>query len=466
MLNVVEKNSLKQLEPVSCRDYLSLKRAFGKFRKAKAKTRGLKVASKFAAKHRWLACDCQGETARPPILYPHAKNGIQREPFARNFPHAEHCEFAKYPEQQSRVVETYRKAVPTRRPRRLVPPFIRNQANDVPSSKNVSSARKRPGLARLLVEILETCEIQVLDEFARKEDTQRRADQIALIEESAQHIYLDTEQPLSKWIATSFSEYMDLRKRLDAEEHDWRHGRPHGIYIDTFSRIVGETLFINEERDTPYIAVDGHLYTYGGYQPARTPYLAICLVAKPMAQDAPRVIRAYAHPCLGKTHFALVDSALEKATLDQVIDCKTYLETFGLEVKILKPLSDMGPRLPTERPVCIPDFVVSAQGPLVLNSTVVVETMGYDTKAYRNRKREMKKWFRMIGGTGKYGTPIVEHDRSGETDETEIASIDSKFWTKLRNNLSTARGPRRKSLNPEAEAACQWASDYGHQSEL
>lgn len=341
-------------------------------------------------------------------------------------------------------METYRKAVRTKRPRRLVPPFIRKQANDVPSSKNVSSARKRPGLARLLVEVLEACEIQVLDEFARKEDFERHARQIDLIKASAQQIYLDTDQPLSRWIATSFSEYMDLRKRLKAEKDDWRNGRPHGIYIDTFSRIVEETLYINEKRDTPYIAVDGHLYIYGGYEPARTPYLAICLVAKPMVHDAPRVIRAYAHPCLGKTHFALVDSALEKSTLDQVIDCKTYLETFGLEVKILKPLSDMGPRFPTEQPVCIPDFVVSAQGPLVLDSTVVVETMGYDTKAYRTRKREMKKWFRMIGGTGKSGTPIVEHERFSETDEKVIAGIDSEFWTRLRNQLSTARGPRRK----------------------
>lgn len=428
---------------MNCKEYLRLKRAFGKFRKIKARESGHRVAAKYLTQHRWFACDCTGDVKRPPILYPHAKNGIQREPSKRNVPHADDCDFAKYPEQQTDVVLSYKSPAATRRPRRLVPPFVRAQTNDRPSPKSVSSARKRPGLARLLVEILETCQLQHLDASSRKESDDRLQEQIELIKGAARSIYLDEHQPLSNWIATSFTEYMNLRSRLDAEQTDWANGRPHGIYIDAFSRISDTTLYRDEENNVPYIDVDGHLYIYGGYEAARVPYLAICLVAKPTAKEKPRVVRAYTHPCLSKTHFALFDSALEKETLDQIIDCKTYLESFGLDVSILKPLSDMGPRSVTERPVCIPDFVVKAEGPLVRNATVVIETMGYQTKVYRDRKREMKKWFHTIGSSKGRTTPVVKHDREGKTDSVTTVGIDQKFWTHLRNMISDARGPRR-----------------------
>ncbi len=323
-----------------------------------------------------------------------------------------------------------------------MPPFVRREGNDQPLAKSVSVARRRLGLANLLVEVLERSSIQKLDEYSKNSDRRIFDEQIERIEEIAEQINLDDGQPMSNWFATSFAEYMRLRKRLDDELDDWRNGRPHGIYLDTFSRIVDTTLFHGETANTPYIQVDGHLYIYGGYEAARVPYLAICVVAKPSPGEKPRVIRAYAHPCLSRTNWALVDSALEKETLDQIIACKQYLNAFGIEIGILKPLSDMGPRHVSERPVCIPDFVISANGPNVLASTVVVETMGYQTASYRNRKREMKKWFHQVGAVRDKITPVIKHDRNGESQPEAMARIDSEFWMTLRNTLSSVRGPR------------------------
>lgn len=430
----------KSAELGDTRDKL-IRRAFGRYRKRDALAEGKKITNEYLTAKRWIACDCQGSIDRPPMLYPHGRNGIQREPKGRGPEHDEFCVFAKYPVEQSVIVKSYKRQTPTDRPRRMVPSFGGREPNDRPAALQSTTARTRPGLAKLLIELLESARTPLMLEGALMEQPDRLESQIEDIKTYSHSVWLDRGQPLSRWLATSFTEYLDLRRRLDEQDTDWYHGRPHGFYIDTFARIEDQTLYKHEKRQKPFITVDGRLYTYGGYEPARSPYLAICLVAKPQPNRKPRVMRAYAHPCLNSTNWALVDSAIEKDTLREILGCKRYLGQRDIELTVLKPLSDVGPQSVTERPVCIPDFVVTATGSDCLAPTVVVETIGIKSASYDSRKELMKEWHEQVFSTKEYPkTPIVRHERAGITSDSAIAASDDKFWQRLRKQFSNAKG--------------------------
>ncbi|TBD43454.1 MULTISPECIES: hypothetical protein [Rhizobium] len=432
---------LRQLKPVGCKRDKQLRLAFGRFRKKSALLDGKTITNEYRAADRWIACDCLGSVPRPPLIYPHRKNGIQREPAGRGPEHDEYCDFAKYPEQQAEVVNSYKRSEPTTRPRRLAPSFLGRRPNDSRELTTSTIARSRPGLAKLLIELLEAANTSTLETGALDDSPDRLTRQIEDIKVAAERVWLDRNQPLSNWLATSFTEYLDLRSRLDDENRDWFFGRPHGLYIDTFVRIEQTTLYQREKGNKPFIEVDGRLYVYGGYEAVRVPYLALCFVAKPNPDAKPRVMRAYAHPCLNATNWALMDSAIEKDTLGEILGLKRYLQPRNIELTILKPISDVGPAFVTERPVCIPDFVVTATGPDRLVPTAVVETIGIKSPIYDRRKEQMKVWHEQVFATAEHPTtPIVRHERAGLTTDNDIANSDNDFWQRLRQTFSSARG--------------------------
>jgi hypothetical protein len=259
-------------------------------------------------------------------------------------------------------------------------------------------------------------------------------DQLRAIRNAAADIDIARGVPLSQWLALSLRELQSLKKRIGAERADWDGARPHGIFVCTFDKIENGWL-IPGKSEIPPIKIEGTLSIFGERNDAFSPpYLVIGLVTKDAPEiDEAVVARAYAHPCVDWSRLTLVDSQLERETLDIILSCRDWIsERFGIAMTITKPLFDVGQPVEVSGPreLCLPDFVVHATGQGVNHPTIIVETMGYSDDDYRDRKKRLRRLFEEVDRQpGAKATPIVEHDRF-RTD-TRVKP-DRRLWLDLR----------------------------------
>ena len=141
----------------------------------------------------------------------------------------------------------------------------------------------------------------------------------------------------------------------------------------------------------------------------------------------------------------LVDSDLERRTLEQILSVRAWLRVRkAIRLSIEKPLFDLAAMPgPGEDPAppCIPDFMVRAEGIGPLGrSLVIVETMGFEDEAYRERKHRGHAAMQAVCG----GAPLVEHDFHMPADRPQEWR-DQRFWRDLRWAVT----------GPEAEAGAR-----------
>ncbi|MGM5019110.1 hypothetical protein [Tardiphaga sp. 367_B4_N1_1] len=260
-----------------------------------------------------------------------------------------------------------------------------------------------------------------------------RGPQLAAIRAAAARVDIADGVALDGWLALSLGELRALKERIADETRDWGRVRPHGVFISTFDRIENGWLFPGRT-EIPPIEVEGTLSIFGeGDSGHRPPYLVIGLVTKdtPESRTA-AIVRAYAHPCVWWSRLTLLDSGLERDSLDQILNCRKWLfDTFKISMIVTKPLFDVGP-VDTDAPrkPCLPDFVIRAMGSGVEHPTIVIETMGYADDTYRERKRRLRPLFEAVDRPpGASPTPVIEHDRF----RADLpGDPDRRFWNELR----------------------------------
>lgn len=436
----IKKHAFRHGSRLSDHEIAVLKNAYGRFAKPDGRSAGTDLTNQLRQSGYWVACDCVQDDGRPPLLFPIFGGGLRREERGHGVEHADTCAFFRDSESQNRLVLSYRKADKTNGLLRvrLAPPFESGRRETLADIAYTSKNRNRPGLARLLCELLVAAELDIIKEdegpvwdlFAQKDALRKVAARV----EIGMGITLD------KWLALSLAELDSLKERVARYPTDWGRTRPHGLFISTFGRIEGRLLY-PERSDIPPVPVEGTLSIFGeGDAGVRAPYLVVGLVSKPMRTSSETsIVRAYAHPCVDWNRFTLVDSGLERDTLKQIIRCKNWLRrNFDISVQVTKPLFDVGPTVEeTSREICLPDFIVRARGSEIANETVVVETMGYSSESYRNRKERMRELFEAVdrGSTG-VRSPVIEYDPFEITSQPEL---DDDFWQRLRWAITQRR---------------------------
>jgi hypothetical protein len=258
----------------------------------------------------------------------------------------------------------------------------------------------------------------------------------------ADGFYLDKDHRLSDWLATSWTEHLQLKKRLATDNSGWR--RPHGIYIDTFTQINGNKLILKDP-DKPLDKITGKFSVFGEKAAERrAPYLFIGLIAQPY-KDATHVeiLKGYAHPCLNWASLLPVDSQYERETMDVLIKCRDWLSRkYGVSYIIEKPLFDMGNDDDAAREICKPDFVLRTIGQNAKTSTVVIETMGFDSEQYRERKFRMREQFEHIDRSGEV-VPVIEHDMRENGSKN---AIHRKLCQSIRNAVVFGHAPGKPPI--------------------
>jgi hypothetical protein len=255
---------------------------------------------------------------------------------------------------------------------------------------------------------------------------------------------LDRDVPLADFFCTSLARIPDLvRKVAWAAPERFGRTRPHGVLILRLSAVrrgelvplAGHPLPVLGRIAVPGEEPDADL-AEDAPPPARAPYLAICLVARPAPREPVQMLSAYVHPCASSDRLLLVDSDLERQTLAQLLNVQSWLlRKREVVVTIEKPLEDLGAALvegvPPRGPI-IPDFIVTSRaGGEAMERRLIVETMGLSGAAYRERKLRMHPFMsRAVGGA-----QVVEHDFH-EPAGREQRWRDEKFWRDVRWSLT------------------------------
>ncbi|WP_156390372.1 hypothetical protein [Rhizobium sp. Root1203] len=402
----------------------------------------LALINSYSANSMWVGCDCQPTERIKPRLIPVTNAGFRRDPDPPQpplVPHSDVCEFNQDPVSATRVRASYK-----RRPRAngiLKFRLARGPSEETQVRKpntpveRINRSTPRPGLARMLCELLTEARVQEINPEDHFPTLERFNAMTGRIKAAATQIEIADGRFLNDWIAVGLSELPALKSRIAAENaDDWGASRPHGILLCNFHDIRDREIFFNNDQISP-VPVLGRIAVFGEREAAnRHPYLAICLIGKPDAKSSyPAVLRAYAHPCMNWAKWALTDSILERETIDAIQRCRFGLSNRDIQIRLTKPLFDMNVNMEGEtQPACIPDFLIEVLS-RPLSRTVVIETMGYTDTRYRNRKLRLKDYFTAIDlrRSDKLAR-LIHHDPSqfGSEDEAK-----REFYKSLRDDI-------------------------------
>lgn len=404
MLHHAAKGASTDARPITLEEDRALRAAFGRFGGTEtARMAAMPVVARYQSlgAGRWLLCDCQPGAARPPVLIPVAMTHVRRHDDPRWSRHAEGCEFDRDPEEQLEITASYRRprARPFRLARRFEPLLTSAFKREF---KACSQASRRPGLAKLLLSLVDGAGLQAVPSSWSPPPMQ---DQVTAIWKVAKAMELDEGIRVTDFLCTGIAKLPGILERIrTVAPGTFKHTRPHGILL---VRLAGIDKGAIQPVAGPALPVSGRLAVFGenAADATRAPYLAACLVSQAEADGAVGIVSAYVHPCASEAHLMLVDSDAERRTLAQLQSVQGWLKREdGIEAVVEKPLFDIGPQTGPEvqpRPPCIPDFVMRGDG-----GTAIIETMGYADEGYRTRKVRVH----VALSAALDGAPVVEHD--------------------------------------------------------
>lgn len=427
---------------MSVADEETFREGLGCFAAAELRPAAIALINKYSADALWVGCDCQPTERVKPRLIPVTNAGFRRDPNPPKsplVPHSSLCEFNQDPVSATRVRASYQ-----RKPR--VNGILKFRLARGPSEKaqdrnlhrpieQINRSTPRPGLARMLCELLTEANVQEIEPQDHFPNSGRFNEMVGRIKTAATEIEIADGRFLNDWIAVGLSELPALKSKIVTQNcEDWGSSRPHGILLCNFHEIRNKEIYFDNDRISP-LPVLGRIAVFGEREAAnRHPYLAICLIGKPDRKSPyPAVLRVYAHPCLNWAKWALTDSILERETVDVIQRCRFGLSNRDIRTRLTKPLFDMNINMEGEtQPACIPDFLIEVLS-RPMSRTVVVETMGYTDSRYRNRKKRLRDYFNAIDlSRSDKPARLIHHDPS------QFASADEAkrgFYTSLRDDI-------------------------------
>lgn len=419
-----------------------LRNGFGFFAAAEQRGAAQAYINELSANKMWVACDCMPPHMPKPQLWPVTGASFRRNRGEGALTHGENCEFAHPPHRAQDVRSSFTAKVRSNGllKFRLARGFFENAERAAPGLHNVNRVNRstpRPGLARLLAEVLTLAGVQEIQPNDHYPNLPMLTEAMARIRRAAVSIEIAQGKLLSDWLAVGMTELSGLKRKIErSNADDWGSSRPHGILICNVHEVQRHQLIFEGARIPPE-PILGRVAVFGEKEAlGRHPYLVACLVGKASPQDKEvSLLRAYAHPCLSWSKWTLVDSNLERETINRIQGCRWSLGKNDIQFEVHKPLFDCN-TLPEDdfEPVCLPDFLIKL--PSRRARTIVVETMGYKDTRYRNRKETMEPHFRRIGldQTGKEAI-LAHHDRF---QTPAVADPDKIFGRQLRRYVLEA----------------------------
>ncbi len=443
MLELMRKGQLGERDKLSEAEDLALRRAFGRFALRAAREAGVGVvrARQMERGGQWFACDCLGAVAVPPVLVPVAEMHVRRHVEGPWPEHAEQCDFYQDADEQRAVSASYARPVRSTT-LKLVRSFAPGRADT--RVGNVSNGRRRSSLAQLLMALAEASGLTRVEAGAYR----HLAAQFEAVRAAAREVELEPGVSLARYLCTygpGLPEFMGRIAQAKPSAFP-RTKRPHGILLTTAASASAGV--VHPLRGEPF-QVSGGISIFGeedGHAAGRAalarraPYLTIAVVGRRQADGPVEVLRAYLHPCMSASWLLPVDSDYERHTLKQLLSVGHWLAEGGqTRLTIVKPVFDMAPvplvcpgeETEPHEPI-LPDFLVRSS----TGGQAVVETMGYDLPAYRERKARLHPAMRKVCD----GAQLVEHDFSRPVGSSQ-EDRDRAFRRACRDVLVESAAP-------------------------
>jgi hypothetical protein len=356
-----------------------------------------------SAKDYWLICDCQGQTLKPPVMYPQRVPGARERtmtlvPLYSRGAHAEKCPFERARREEGESTWSVRRRAP--KGLGVLTAFKASRHASRPSrglQKGQSKSKRLPSLAGVLFKVLEEAGLHWVDATKRSVTTDKEK-----LRQALDTMSLDGNGAIAArtFVRLSFHDFAKLETELLAlGARSWPSKlHPHGLIIEQLEDVdirPDRSKWLIPTYGSP-LEVSGRLYLPGAG--TLGPYLAIALVAIMPGETQAAIHRAYVHPIYSFDEWLLVDSDLERKTLS-ILMAKLQFQAMRAKnpYEIEKPLLDIAPdpSAPDER--VRPDFVVISQG-----KKLVVETMGYADPQYIDRKQRTHAQMEKIGKVIKH----------------------------------------------------------------
>jgi hypothetical protein len=417
----------------------ALRRAFGRYARLATRPAGECVVRQRQLERggQWFACDCLGVVPFPPVLVPVAETHVRRHVEGPWPQHAEDCDFFREAADQHAISASFARPGPSTG-LKLVRGFGSGRPR-VAGMRPVSVGRGRSALARLLLTLLETGGLTRIEPSGIRP----MAAQFAALRQAAREIELEPGVRLSSFFCSYPPALPRLIQRVAeaAPSRFLRTGRPHGI-LAGLATAAAEGMIQPTQGDafpvTGAISIFGETDGHAAGRAAsgeRAPYVMACVVGRAQPDGPVEVLRAYLQPCVSATWLLPVNSHFERRTVRQLVSLQRWvLSHDGAALIVEKPVFDLeapvavaaGGETDPHEPV-IPDFIVRG----LRGRCVVVETMGFDLPAYRDRKAGLHPAMSRACG----GAPVVEHDFCHPKDWTQ-EERDRAFWRSCRQMLS------------------------------
>lgn len=339
------------------------------------------ILAEMHTKSLWMQCRCQMGQNGYPVLCPARLGDVYfLKRLTQRGQHSERCEFwseqVEKPDPQEKTNTSHKLGI--------APSFFLDAVGDGVAQTRVAKDAKLPSKQKGAA-------------------VSRMASRLFWLAETAGFQHTPKGFPVRDLLATAakvnVTPNFTLSQNLFCNPKVWNHGWAESAFkrcavaglpltcwwvqIVTGVDMQARTFAYSDEGKSFTAKVTGELKVFGGdCSSARFPMLLIGAIRKTAKGDVV-VERAYAHPIAGEDHWMLLDSNLERQTLNTLLSVCAWLDQDkSVLVEIDKPLHDWNGT--GERP----DFVLSKTTGTGKHY-FVVETMGFEDATYEARKAEL-----------------------------------------------------------------------------
>lgn len=313
---------------------------------------------------KWIACDCRGDTPRPPLLSP-AYLSFQETYYLRRLTarpaHRRRCPFF-LPQAPDRIRETaqdtlfeidYPKGLFNAH--KLAPEKL---AQEPPDSEPDDRGRgvAIPRLGRLMWMLIEAAHTNVIRSLPPEErPTFSIAKEMARVREATRRFHIAPGVPLADHFYTNAIDYE--RKRVHARLREAARSWPEGFAPQAFLLLEASAISGTEiVTGLGTVEVRNRIQHTGIIRAeVEPPFLALAVVGEHSRREGYLALRAYAQPVFKGNQFVPTEREHDRALLEQVTRFQYRMRAKGVQVAVKKPLFD----ILTEASSVRPDLVVA-----------------------------------------------------------------------------------------------------------
>ncbi|TPE10761.1 hypothetical protein FJP62_20120 [Pantoea vagans] len=279
---------------------------------------------------------------------------------------------------------------------------LTNQVKKVSLSKDRTRRKSRPRIARLLLTLISDARINALNPI-NPLPKKKSMEWIDILRKSAEKKYFVQNRPLSDIVL--FNPLMNkkqqdsLMQNLESSDSIWPEGKARIFYqIFMSSSVTRESVKFSwgpgkEKTFNPVRGVSINGESQDGIRP---PYWVILSFIR-STDNSIICSEGYAHALYKFTCPIPVDSKLERDTLKRIEEVAIKLNEIKSHLSLVKPLFDIEVEVDGVKGFVLPDFIVQATMVSGRKHIVVVETMGYLSDEYCERKTKQHKGMNMLG---------------------------------------------------------------------